>query len=199
MSYLSGGGRQTWTRNWADLAMEAVTRLDARAPRQNVLYVRNDYFKPAGLWRDRRSRESRRAATVTAPTATVTGRASVPGPRLVRVSRCCARTWKRSTPPTPAMDYSTPALSSIRRKLRYSATSSKASWTRSLAAKKTRLPPVLQLDRDLSRLPDQHYQLCGLWRVSDVFRGSIENRRMLEIAAHLSEAQLLQVWSDTIE
>src|SRR5207342_738694 len=48
-TYLRGGGRQEWTRDWADLADASVRLLLHRTPEGGMLFVRNDLFRPAGL------------------------------------------------------------------------------------------------------------------------------------------------------
>jgi len=46
---------------------------------------------------------------------------------------------------------------------------------------------------------ENHYQLCGMWKVSERFRRLIENSRLVQIAARLARATTLQVWSDTVQ
>jgi phytanoyl-CoA hydroxylase len=53
---------------------------------------------------------------------------------------------------------------------------------------------------DVAKASDEsHYQLCGMWQVSELFRRLIANPRLVEIAAHLARTSTLQVWSDTVQ
>lgn len=44
-----------------------------------------------------------------------------------------------------------------------------------------------------------HYQIHNIWRRSPLFRAVTENQRMLEIAAALTNAKLIQLWADTLQ
>jgi hypothetical protein len=48
-TWLHGGGRQEWTRDWMDIADGAILLLLSRTPGQEPLHLRNDPFRPAEL------------------------------------------------------------------------------------------------------------------------------------------------------
>ena len=49
LTYLNGGGRQEWTRDWTDLTSASIELLATRIPERSTLYVRNEKFRPASL------------------------------------------------------------------------------------------------------------------------------------------------------
>jgi hypothetical protein len=49
LTYLHGNGRQEWTRDWMDLVDGSLRILVARVPKNGILYVKNDVFRPATL------------------------------------------------------------------------------------------------------------------------------------------------------
>lgn len=52
------------------------------------------------------------------------------------------------------------------------------------------------LSKDRAR---SHFQMGGLWQVSDPFLKLVKNPRMAEIAAALARARTMQVWCDTVQ
>jgi hypothetical protein len=49
LTYLNGGGRHEWTRDWTNLTSASIELFAMRIPERGTLYVRNDRFKPASL------------------------------------------------------------------------------------------------------------------------------------------------------
>jgi phytanoyl-CoA hydroxylase len=53
---------------------------------------------------------------------------------------------------------------------------------------------------DIGKVPNQsHFQLTGLWKVSDAFRRLVYSDRILEIGARLARANTLQLWADIVQ